>query len=63
MVDGLLLYFYMALGGVYESAGLQELALACFCEVREGGLRKQGVGVGMGLRMRECACVHACFYT
>ena len=30
----LLLYFFMSLGGVYESAGLQELALACFCEAK-----------------------------
>ena len=30
--DELLLFFFVALGGVYESAGLEELALACFCE-------------------------------
>jgi len=32
VAEGVMLYYYVALGGVYESAGLQELALACFCE-------------------------------
>lgn len=48
----LLLYFYVALGGVYESAGLEELALACFCEGKI-------VGDKLSSSAPECALAYA----